>query len=69
MSEESRAVEYRRKMTARSQWECAQATTAFAGDADAAAAVLAAWDPILDREFGWDPPDQCTDDGRGLQVV
>ena len=68
LEEVERAAEFRRKMSARADWECAQRDAALPGDAGAAAQTVADWDPVTDLERGWSPA-ECSDDGEGLQLV
>jgi len=65
-AEETRAAEYRRKMTARAAWEYARKFTDFPGSGTDAQRVRDAWAPVVPDE-GWDPP-SSGDDRDGLQV-
>lgn len=55
-TEEERASEYRRKMTARAAWEHQQRFSALPGDDEVRAELKTNWGPIADKIFGWDPP-------------
>lgn len=68
VAEEARAVEFRRKMTARSVWECEQRFVAHQSDRPRVLAFRDAWLPWLDRQRDWDPADDCLEQGRGLQI-
>lgn len=67
-TEEERAAEYRRMMTARATWEYAQRFTALPSDRASVIAFRDNWRPILDRDREWDPPDDCAGQGKGLQL-
>jgi hypothetical protein len=69
MSEETRAIEYRRMMTARSQWEYDQRFIAHPSNRAAILAFREKWRPVLDTDREWDPPDDCRDLGKGLQIL
>lgn len=68
MSEEARAVEYRRQMIARDQWEVNQRYRAFPGNTAARAGLTSAWEPIVNRKLDWDV-EGPGDSGRGLQLA
>jgi hypothetical protein len=68
MSEESRAVEFRRQQTARAAWLCEQRHAAFPSNPTALAAFRANWLPVMDKNRDWDVPLDCEQDPRGLQI-
>lgn len=68
MSEESRAVEFRRQQNARAAWMCLQRHGAFPSDPVRLAEFRANWLPRVDPQRGWDPVD-CPETGKGLQVA
>lgn len=55
-TEEERAAEYRRKMTARAAWEHRQRFSAFPGSTIRRAELKAKWEPVYDKSPGWFPP-------------
>ena len=67
-SEQERAVEYRRMMEARARWECDQRFMAFPSDRASVLAFRELWRPILDKDREWDPEQDCTTQGKGLQL-
>lgn len=69
MSEEDRAVEYRRMMRARTAWEYRERFIAHPSNRAAILAFRANWLPMLDKTRDWDPPDEgYLEAGRGLQI-
>lgn len=68
LDEEARAVEFRRAMAARLAWECEQRFLAHRSDRARVLVLRDAWLPWLDRQRDWDPPDECLEQGRGLQI-
>lgn len=65
VDEETRAAEFRRAATARAQWECDQRLSAFSSNAGSVVAFRDRWEPVTNKDRGWDAP-ECSDDG--LQV-
>jgi len=65
--DEAQAAEFRRAQTARAAWMNRQRHSALPSAPEFVAAFRAKWQPILDQNRGWDPP-EVTESARGLQV-